>query len=241
MNSNPPKIVAANVMRLKSSSLSRRRSWSDILIASIAAACSLVLVGCATYSTPRSFPEASALPSQLTLPDPLLTLDGLKVTSRSQWFNERRPELQALFSHYMYGPIPPKPSHFHPHLIGEYRDFLGGKATLKVLTLETGSSDAPRIDLMLVLPKNHSSPTPVFLAMDFCGNHAITADSRVPLPKTWVSKSCPGCPNNVATEAGRGAQANNWPLEEIVNRGYGLAAFYSGDVDSDRPEVSSGL
>ena len=241
MNAHFQKTVAAKVTRLKLPSLSRRRTRRNILITSIAAVCSMVLVGCATHSTQRSFPEASTLPSQPSLPDPLLALDGSKVTSRSQWFNERRPELQALFSYYMYGPIPPKPAHFHPRLTGEYHDFLNGKATLKLFTLETGSGNAPRIDLMVVLPKKHDGPTPVFLAMDFCGNHTLTADPRVPLSKTWLSKSCPGCPRNVATDAGRGAQATNWPLEEIVNRGYGLAAFYSGDVDSDRAEVSSGL
>jgi hypothetical protein len=77
--------------------------------------------------------------------------------------------------------------------------------------------------------------------MDFCGNDALTSDPRVPLPKTWMAKSCPGCSNNLATEAGRATQATNWPLEEIVGRGFALATFYSGDVDSDRGESSNGL
>jgi len=68
--------------------------------------------------------------------------------------------------------------------------------------------------------------------MDFCGNHALTADPRVPLARSWMGKSCAGCSNNAATEAARGSQATNWPLAEIIGRGYALAAFYSGDVDS---------
>ena len=60
---------------------------------------------------PASFPEPSALPSQAALPDPLVMFDGRRVTSRDQWFKERRPELKALFQHYMYGAIPPKPAH----------------------------------------------------------------------------------------------------------------------------------
>ena len=47
--------------------------------------------------------------------------------------------------------------------------------------------------------------------------------------------------NSLATEAGRGGQKQDWPLGEIVNRGYALAAFYSGDVDPDRGDVSSGV
>jgi dienelactone hydrolase len=200
-----------------------------------------LLGGCATSSTPMNFPEASALAPQPSLPDPLVMLDGRRVQSREQWVRERRPELQALFAHYMYGPIPPRPAHLQARPLTEYSDFLGGKATLKLVTLETGPANAPRIDLMLVVPNQRRGPAPVFLAMNFCGNHALTADSRVPLARTWLGSSCKGCTNNAATEAARGSQAADWPLEEIVARGYALAAFYSGDVDSDRKEASNGL
>ena len=168
-------------------------------------------------------------------------LDGRPVRSRAQWVNERRPELQALFQYYMYGAIPPKPAHLQTRLVGQYRDFLGGKATLKVLVLETGPGNAPRIDLILVVPNQRSGPAPVFLAMNFCGNHALTTDPRVPLNKSWLGNSCQGCTNNHATEAARGSQAANWPLDRIVECGYGLASFCSGDIDSDRGNVSDGI
>jgi hypothetical protein len=168
-------------------------------------------------------------------------LDGRPVTTRTQWIKERRPELQALFEHYMYGAIPPKPAHVSARTLGEYRDFLDGKATLKLVSLETGPTKAPRIDLMLVVPNERTGPVPVFLAMDFCGNHALTADPRVPLARGWLGDTCKGCTNNAAAEAARGSQAADWPLAEIVRRGYALATFYSGDVDSDRKEVSDGI
>ena len=94
-------------------------------------------------STGTSFPDPSALKPQAALPDPLVMLDGRQVTSRDQWFKERRPELQALFQHYMYGAIPPKPAHTEIKVVGEYHDFLGGKATLKLVTLEMGPTNAP--------------------------------------------------------------------------------------------------
>jgi dienelactone hydrolase len=168
-------------------------------------------------------------------------LDGRRVASRDQWFKERRPELKALFQHYMYGAIPPKPDHVRVTNLGEYHDFLAGKATLKLLRLETGPARAPQIDLMLIVPNERPGPAPVFLAMDFCGNHALTTDPRVPLARSWLGNGCKGCTNSLATEAARGSQAADWPLAEIVRRGYALAAFYSGDVDSDRKEVSDGL
>jgi hypothetical protein len=188
-----------------------------------------------------SFLEPSALAPQVALPDPLVMSDGRPVTSRDQWFKERRPELQALFQHYMYGAVPAKPAHTQAQLLGAYPDFLAGKATLKLVTLVTGPTNAPRIDLMLVLPNARPGPAPVFLAMDFCGNHALTDDTRVPLARSWLGNGCKGCTNNAATDAARGTQAADWPLAEIVRRGYALAVFYSGDVDADRPEVSEGV
>jgi dienelactone hydrolase len=201
----------------------------------------LLLGGGAAPSSRSSFPEASALPAQPALPDPLVMLDGSRVISRSQWLNARRPELQALFQHYMYGAIPPKPARMQVKVVAEHRDFLDSKATLRLVTLETGLTNAPRIELMLVLPNDRHGPTPVFLAMNFCGNHALTDDPRVPLARGWLYDSCKGCSNNAATEAARGKQAADWPLAEIVRRGYALAAFYSGDVDSDRKDVSDGV
>jgi dienelactone hydrolase len=200
----------------------------------------LLLAGCATRSAPLSFPQFSALPAQSALPDPLVMLDGRRVASTAQWTRERRPELQALFAHYMYGAIPPKPAQMETKVLGEYHDFLRGKATLKLITLQAGPGQGPHIDLMLIIPNERRGPAPVLLTMDFCGNDALTADARVPLPKSWMGR-CPGCLNGAATEAARGAQATNWPLAEIVRRGYALAAFYSGDIDSDRADVSAGI
>jgi len=189
----------------------------------------------------KTFPSAAELPAQAGLPDPLRTQAGRPVTSVRQWSQERKPELQALFAHYMYGTIPPKPAHMQIRILGEYSDFLGGEATLKLIRLETGPENAPQIDLMVVLPKAPAGRVPVFLAMNFCGNHTLTKDARVPLPRSWMGNLCPGCVDHHATEAARGTQATNWPLAEIIRRGYGLATFYSGDIDSDRAEASEGI
>jgi len=197
-----------------------------------------VLSGCITAPT-RNFPDAAKLPAQPGLPDPLVMLDGRRVTTREQWEQERRPELKALFQHYMYGKIP-RPVKMSMKLHAVHRDVLGGKATLKVVRLEAGDW-GPAIDLMLVVPNERRSPAPVFLAMNFCGNHALTADPRVPLARGWLYNSCKGCTNNAATEAARGGQSQDWPLARLVERGYALASFCSSDVDSDRKEVSDGI
>jgi len=189
----------------------------------------------------QTFPSAEALPAKPGWPDPLIMMDGTAVKSKKAWEEKRRPELKALFQHYMYGAIPPKPAQVEFKVMATLKDFLGGKATLKLVAITFGSPDAPRIDLMVVTPNESRKPAPAFLAMNFCGNHAITEDPRVPLAHGWLYNSCKGCTNNAATEAARGGQAKDWPLDEIIAHGFAFASFCSSDVDSDRADVSDGV
>ena len=55
------------------------------------------------------FPSVQDLPSRPELPDPLVMLNGQRVTTRDQWVSKRRPELKALFEFYMYGAVPAAP------------------------------------------------------------------------------------------------------------------------------------
>ncbi len=204
----------------------------------------MMLSGCSTpggNDSPTKWPTAKELPSQPGLVDPRLRLDGTQVASPAEWEQQRRPELKRMFQHYMYGFLPPTPLHMKFHNEGIFTDFMGGRATLKLIRIETGLDGAPNIDLMLVVPNQRTKPLPVFLSMNFCGNHALTSDPRVPLTRGWVYSNCKGCNDGHATEEGRGSQAMDWPLEEIISRGYALASFSTSDVDSDRKEVSDGV
>ncbi len=204
----------------------------------------LVACGCASQSpAPRAFPDTASLPAQVALPDPLIKLDGKRVETRQEWFQRRRPELKALFTHYMYGPIPPKPARMNATVTGEHRDFLNGQATLRLVTLDMapGEPNAPRIDLMVVVPNKRPGPAPVLLALNFCGNQAISPDPRIPLVRNWLRDTCRGCTNGAATEAARGTQSADWPLAEIIGRGYALATFCNADADPDRADASLGL
>ncbi|HZR18903.1 MAG TPA: acetylxylan esterase [Verrucomicrobiae bacterium] len=209
---------------------------SGILFLSI-----LISLASSAAQPPGQLPEPTALPARMEMPDPLVTFGGEPVRSETDWSRHRRPELERLFAHYMYGPIPSAVGKVRSKVVGQYTDFLLGKATLKLVELETGPDNAPRINLMLVVPNERKGRVPVFLALNFCGNQALTDDPRVPIRQEWVPTSCKGCSNNAPTEASRGAQSADWPLAEIIGRGYALAAFYHGDVDSDRADVSDGL
>ena len=178
------------------------------------------------------FPAPGDLPARAGLPDPLVLLDGRRVTSARQWLDERRPELKALFQHYMYGAIPPRPERLELRQEAVYPDFLGGKATLKLVTLTCGPEGGPRMDLMVIVPNARRRPAPVFLALNFCGNYTITGDSRVPLTRGYTYGNCGGV-DGKASEQWRGSQEADWALDQTIERGYALATFHNGDVDGD--------
>ncbi len=66
--------------------------------------------GAPQSSKAATLPRPADLPQQPSLPDPLVMLDGRKVTTPEMWVKERRPELVRLLQHYMYGKLPPKPT-----------------------------------------------------------------------------------------------------------------------------------
>ncbi len=204
--------------------------------------CVYALFAAAADEAPRPsrFPPASELPARADLPDPLVLLDGKRVATKDEWVDKRRPELKALFQHYMYGYLPPA-RRVEAHTRYENKRALGGKATLKEVTLSIGPAEAPKINLLLVVPNERKGPVPVFVGMNFCGNHALVDDPAVRMPRVWVYGHLPGVKNNRATEEGRGSQADVWALAQSIDRGYAVATFYNGDVDPDRPEVRDGI
>src|SRR6266446_8548299 len=192
------------------------------------------------------FPEVSKLSSQPGLPDPLLMSGGepgrpKPVADKEHWIAKRRPELKALFQHYMYGYTPAAPARVIPTIEREDSRFFGGKATKKEVTISFGPPDCPKIHLLLVIPNERKGPAPVFLGMNFCGNHALVKDASVAVPTAWIYSHYPGVKDNHATEAGRGTQIDVWAIEQSIDRGYAVATFYSGDIDPDRPDVRQGI
>ena len=187
------------------------------------------------------FPDIASLPTRTELPDPLVMLDGSRVSSPEQWTERRRPELKALFEHYMYGEMPPAPGSVHATVDREDRNYFGGKATRKELTLAFESPDSPKIHLLLVVPNKRSRPAPVFVGANFYGNHAALDDPTIALPTSWVPASAPGAKDYRATDAGRGKQTDVWSIEKAVDRGYAVATFYCGDLAPDHPGFNDGV
>jgi hypothetical protein len=201
----------------------------------------LLLTVSVVVAAEADYPEPGQLPSKPELPDPLVMFNGDRVTTKEQWAEKRRPELKALFQYYMYGYSPAAPEKVTATIDREDRRFFGGKATKKEVTIAFGPPDCPKIHLLLIVPNERKSPAPIFLGMNFCGNHALVKDPTVALPTAWIYGHFPGVKNNQATEEGRGSQVDVWAIEQSIDRGYAVATFYSGDIDPDRSDVREGI
>jgi hypothetical protein len=187
------------------------------------------------------FPPIDKLPSHPELPDPLIMLDGTRVTTKEDWVEKRRPELKQLFQHYMYGYFPPRPDDIKFKVGQVDPKALGGKATLKRITISFGPPATPKMHVLVFIPNKRQGPAPVFVGMNFYGNHTVVADPTVPLPTAWVPKGAKGVQDHRATEEGRGSQVDVWAIEQTIDRGYAVATVYCGEVDPDRADAREGI
>lgn len=184
----------------------------------------------------QDFPPPADLPAHAELPDPLVTFSGKRVETREQWKEQRAPELRRLFQHYEYGRLPLPPAKVEARLVREDKNALGGKATIRELTLSWGLPGV-EMQLLLVIPNTRTAPAPVFVGMNFRGNHALLHDPQIRIPTAWMYAPKDGGENR-ATEEGRGKEVDAWAIEQTIDRGYAVASFYSGDVVPDQADLA---
>jgi len=193
----------------------------------------LTLAACPVVAQKFNYDESKV--PKFQLPDPLVTLDGSRVTTGRQWREVRRPELLRLFREHVYGRAPGRPKGMVFKLREENRGALEGKATRRqVHVYFNGQPDGPKMDLLIYRPNHVEGPVPVFLTLNFQGNHTVHMDPKIVLPTSWMRDRRNGTvKDNRATEAGRGAARSRWAVERIIARGYALATIYYGDIDPD--------
>jgi len=143
-----------------------------------------------------------------TLPDPLITSKGRKVKRSSAWMGKRRDEVLELFRTNVYGRIPGTYYTQKFTIINTDNNALNGLATLKEvdIIITSGGRDL-LIRLTLFTPNNKTKPAPAFLLINNRG--PAVAD---PTRKT---------------------KSDFWPVEEVIARGYAIAAYNNSDVDPD--------
>ena len=190
---------------------------------------------------PAGWPDVDALPPSSGYPDPLVMFDGSPVTSAEHWREQRRPELIALFEHYMYGKAPPPPPDLRFAVDHVDKAALGGKATRKLVTLRFGPEGTPPVSLLLVVPNRRPGPAPVFVGLNFAGNHTVMHDPAIPLTRAWVNDQWSGGNDGRAHDDQRGIRAPGgnrprWWIERAVERGYAVATLYAGEISPDRAD-----
>jgi len=169
------------------------------------------------------------------LPDPLVCLDGTKVSDKRIWFEKRHPEILELFESQMYGKMPGKPEKMSFEIKSLDKDVLNGKATRKEISVVMENNHAEiQMDILMYLPNFAPKPIANFVALNFYGNHSIHQDPNITLSNRWMpTKIAYKIVKHRATEASRAVRSSKWPVEFIIDRGYALSTIYYGDIDPD--------
>lgn len=174
--------------------------------------------------------EEKALPT-------LIDSEGVET---SEWPHVRAQLLEKL-AFYEYGFAPAVPTRLRFQELREDRRALGGKATKREVRVHFGPEGTPTFDLLLYTPNAVTKSAPVFLGLNFHGNHTTTSDPEVTMTSSWVPGRGDGVEDNRATPASRGTEADRWPFEAIIDRGYAVGTVYHGDIDPDYHDPSIGI
>ena len=137
----------------------------------------------------------------------LLAYEGGKVTSPSIW-REQRADILNLFRTNVYGRSPGHPEHVAFSVIEESPAAMDGTATLRRIAITSRQgARSHRFELTLFLPNKPSGPRPVFLLIN----------NRPPSNTDPTRKETSGF----------------WPAEQVIARGYGIAAFHYAELAPD--------
>lgn len=150
------------------------------------------------------------------LPDPLVTIEGKKVSTVEEWQNVRRPQIMGMFASTIYGrvPVPESPIEVEYQIQTEDKEFFDGRCTKKIV-LATYSNDRGKVSMHIALfvPNNANEPVPVLLGNDFGGINEKSMDM-----------------SNIQAY---GRLQNGVPLIDMFAKGFGLALIQGGEVIRD--------
>ena len=189
----------------------------------------------------QTVPEANYDESKVgsySLPDPLTLQNGQPVKDARTWEKVRRPELLRLFEQQVFGRTTPPRAKPLVEVIEAGAPALDGKAIRKQAVLWfTGKKEGPRMHVLVYLPASASGqkPVPMFTGLSFSPNAAIHADPGILLTDYWMRDPDDKTKyvQRTATEQMRGRGAQQWQLEKILARGFGLATACYQDIEPD--------
>jgi hypothetical protein len=192
----------------------------------------IVAAGCITLAqaTATNYDEAK-VPSY-RLPPLLVRTDGAPVRTADGW-TKRRAEIFALLESQMFGRAPARPADLAFAVDSVDQAALGGKAVRKEVSIKARGLS---LHLLLYLPATATGPVPVFVGLGFSPNQSVSADPGIALAGTWAqNKESKAIELQPAQEDSRGSAASRWQLDMVLDRGFGLATMYYGDIEPDIP------
>ncbi|GAB4034896.1 glucuronyl esterase domain-containing protein [Spirosoma jeollabukense] len=166
--------------------------------------------------------EAQATP-YTSLPDPLTLKNGRKVTTASQWWKERRPEIVEDFDQEMYGRVPKNVPNVTWKVVSETKEMNGDFPVItKNLVGHVDNSAYPSIDVAIELtlstPANATSAVPVMMSYGF----RFPPGFRMPASTTATS--------GTAAQAAR--PEPTWQ-QQLLAKGWGYAILYPTSYQAD--------
>ena len=170
-----------------------------------------------------------------TLPAALLRLDGSLVLDAALW-PERRAEIHGAFESEVYGRSP-APTAITWEVLEEGPAF-GGLARRKQIAVRlrpasSAESGLIEIGLLLYVPREAPGVVPAFLTLNFDGNHTVANDPEVILGSTWGRQNGEGVVERASKDSQRGSRTSRYSAQLLIERGYGFATAYYGDIDPD--------
>lgn len=170
-----------------------------------------LLAGVVMADFTPNYDEAKVL--AYVLPDPLVSEDGEPIEDATDWRQHRRPEIRRLFETQVFGRSPGRPEGLRFEVVGHAEALDGDAIRKQVVLYLNGYDDGPKAELLIYLPADAEAPTPVFLGLNFGGNHRVHPDPGIRIPTAWMRQGRTGVVNNRATEVGRGRSSKRWAID----------------------------
>ena len=154
----------------------------------------------------------------------LLTNNAGEPVKNLEEYDARRAEMLDLYETYMYGVTPTEGFNTEFNLV-ESGFLLDGKIQRHQVRItvsnEYGSNDA----MLLIYAPAKAEKYGMFIGLNFSGNTAVWTDEKI-------------LPSVTQGEIGeRGGESSNWPIELLIDSGFGLATMYYGDWAEDNQET----
>lgn len=163
-------------------------------------------------------------------PELLVASSGKAITTADAWTRTRRPEVEQLLIKHQYGVAPSAATSRVADITYDYSEravsVMDGLAVRTQSTVTLASELGEHtIDVLLYTPTKATGPSPTVLMVNFSPSFVMVDDPAVRVTDGWA---------NGQVVPGREARAiAKQDLKPFLERGYGVALVYYGQIEPD--------